>query len=209
MENFNSDLTDQIGKMSQTEWIIFGLAVICYIPLIIAVITSRDPDGKKNGAGQNFYTFILWLILDIIQLICTILANGTYVQFLAFAPCAAIVTILLIKHRKKINDFEIFISIFIFICVVIWLTVGSKQAIIFETICQVVAGFPLLKDTWAAPEKFTKTLLPLFGFMVMYILILCTIPNFSIEHALFPGALLVYTFISFVFITRGLKLKSI
>ncbi len=119
MEKFISDLTDQVGKMTLMDWVIIGLAVLCYIPIIWAVVTSRNPDGTKNGAGQNFYTFALWLILDFIQMVCTFLENGTYVQFIAFIPCAVVITILLLKHRKKINNFEIFISIFIFICVVI------------------------------------------------------------------------------------------
>ena len=95
------ELLNQLENLTTADWVIICGVLIAYTPLILAI--AKD---KVNGAGQNFYTWILWLTLDIAQLISTILAHGTYVMFLAFIPCCFIATLLVRKHRKPINDFE-------------------------------------------------------------------------------------------------------
>jgi hypothetical protein len=98
------------------------------------------------------------------------------------------------------SDFEKIVLALVSICIGIWIFFGKNEAIIFETICQVVAGLPLLKDTWKKPEDFKWTLIPLSGFVLLYIIILNTIPNFSFEHALFPTTMLIYTSATMFFI---------
>ncbi|MES2930945.1 MAG: hypothetical protein V4665_04145 [Patescibacteria group bacterium] len=183
--------SDQLHELEAVDWIIICLAIIAYIPLAIAIIKD-----KEKGAGQNFCTWVLWVILDIVQFICTVLAGGTYVMFFAFIPCASIIMCLVFRYRKKMDDFEKIIAVLVFLCIVIWLLFGEYWAIVFQTLSQIIAGLPLLRDTWRKAKEFRKTLLPLSIFAIVHLLCILRKDGWSVEHTLFPAALEIFTLVS-------------
>lgn len=186
-----NEIINQLSALRAVDWLIICTAIASYVPLLRAVYKD-----KEHGAGQNFCTWILWVALDVIQCICIILAHGTYVMFLAFIPCATIMNFLTFKYRRKMTSFEKRVAWLTGGCVIIWVVFGGMVAIVFETIAQAIAGFPLLKDTYTQTHKFKKTFWPLWGFVVVHLLSFFRVKGFSIEHTLFPAVMLVITLAS-------------
>ena len=81
-------------------------------------------------------------------------------------------------------------------CVVIWIMFGGMVAIVFETIAQAVAGFPLLRDTYRETYKFKKTFWPLWGFAIVHLISFFRVKGFSVENTLFPAVMPVITLAS-------------
>ena len=158
-------LYNQLAQLQTVDYIIICLAVIAYIPLWIAIIND-----KEHGAGQNFWTWILWFILDVTQFASIYAAGGLWVMFIAFIPCCFTTTLLVSKNIRKITPFEKKIAVLVALCIGIWITFGAIWAIVFQTISQLVGGLPLLKDTFQKPSKFKKTLLPLCIFLIVHII---------------------------------------
>ncbi len=185
------NIINQLESLTTVDWIIICTIVVAYLPLMWAI-----HNDKKDGAGQNFYTWILWLVLDIAQITSTIMAHGTYVMFLAFIPCCAFTTVLVSKHRKPINSFEWAAVILVIICIPIWIVLGSIWAIIIQTFAQTVAGVPNLVNTWQKPSKFKKTLFPLFIFLIAHAISFYRKTGLAVEDTLFAGVMFVFTFAS-------------
>ena len=185
------ELLGQFTALHPIDWVIISGLVLCYIPLIQAIVKDT-----QNGAGQNFYTWVLWVLLDLIQLISIYIAHGTYVMFLAFVPCALLVTLLLAKHKKKITRFEIIIIILVLTCVIVWKIFGEITAIVFSTISQLIAGLPLLVDTWKRPQEFRATIGSLCGFLIMHVISLIGGVDWSIKHRFFASMMFLYTLAS-------------
>ncbi len=191
------DLLNQLKNLQAVDWLIICTAVIAYIPLWIAI--AKD---KEHGAGQNFYTWILWFILDISQLTSTMLAHGTYVMFLAFAPCCLATLLIVRKHRKPIDPFEKAAVVLTILCIPTWACMGEIWAIVIQTTAQVIAGLPLLRDTWREPAKFKKTLFPLSIFTVVHLISFYRKSGWTIEDTLFPFVMLIFTLLSMLPIVK-------
>lgn len=185
------EIINQLNALQTADWLIICTVIIAYIPLWKAI--HKD---KENGAGQNFYTYVLWLILDIAQPISIAIAGGVYVMFFAYAPCCLFAVILLRKHRKPINVFEKVVIVLTITCIPIWVFYGEIWAIIIQTVAQVVAGLPLLRDTWSRTSEFKKTLFPLFLFAIAHLISFFRREGWSIENTLFPTVMLMYTILN-------------
>src|SRR3989344_6882632 len=194
-------------ELSFFDWVIIVMGVVAYLPLIQAMLKD-----KKHCAGQNFYTWILWFLLDVILLIVTILEKGNYASLLIFVPMSFIATAISFKYRTKMPDFEKLVSLLVFLCVVIWLTSNEYYAIIFATISQIVAGLPILKDTWKNPEKFKETFFSLGVFVLVHLLMVLNKPEWSVKDTLFSGVMLIFTALEmlpiFIEIKRQQKNKN-
>ncbi len=180
-----------LTEMTPLDWVIIIMGVFAYLPLIRAMLKD-----KEHCAGQNFYTWILWFFLDVILLIVTILEKGNPISLFVFVPASCLATIISFKYRTKMPNFEKWMSVLVFLCIIIWLTSDEYYAIIFATISQVIAGLPILKDTWKKPEKFITTFFPLFLFLIVHSLMLLNKPELSVKNSLFSGVMLIFTIIT-------------
>ena len=179
-----------IKKMTSMDWIIYVCTVLCYLCLVIGII-------KNKGKGQNFYTWVLWFILDIILLTTTYDEKGKSIVMIF--PCllgSFSISLLLIKKRVWTKE-ELVTSILIFITVVVWLSVSDLYGIIFAVISQLIAGWPLTKECYKHPEP-GWTLIGYVLFIISCILMIFQDSELGLWDKLFPIALGLQTVVDII-----------
>lgn len=123
-------------------------AIPLYIPILIGIWS-----GKSN---QSFATWILWVGLDIIALIATILQNGSYLLLAVYCIGGTSVWMSLLWHKKYVwGKTEWFTLLLVLVCLCIWMLSSSWWALFASTIAVVISGAPQVKDSWKKPDRFT------------------------------------------------------
>ena len=181
-------IVEIIQKMTSIDWIIFAVTTIAYLILIADIFIN-------NGVSQNFFTWLLWGVLDSILLITTYKENGADIAIIfSCAMCSFLVAICLALIKKiKWRKSESRIFSLLVATVVIWLWSGSNLVgIIFAITSEMIAGIPLMRSSWKNPGS-RLTLASYLCFFISYIISIYNSPNWDIENVLFPLSFLIYS----------------
>jgi hypothetical protein len=171
-----------------TDFIIFIITISAYIIMVIGI-------KKNNGKGQNFFTWLLWTVLDILLLITAILEKSSSAILILSCVIGSFITTLFLISYKKMNWtwHETFTLITTVTFVILWIYSQSNLlGLILMVIAQLIAGWPLMRESWINPES-KYNLASYLVFMFGYILTIYSSPNLEIQNILFPVAFLIYT----------------
>lgn len=161
-----------------------AVALLTYLPLCWGIL--------RGNTKQNMATFILWGLLDAVVAGSIILQRGNFALPLfytigAFAVVACLFTVRYLKWTR----FETLISALVFVCIVVWTTVGSEMATLVSTLAMVIASIPQIVDTWKKPLEFP--MLSYVGFSTANFLGILAGENWSIAERLYPTTCTVLT----------------
>lgn len=180
-------IVEIIQKLTAIDWIIIAVTLVAYLILVADIL-------KNFGRSQNFFTWILWGILDSILLITTHREKGSDLPLVlscvlgSFSIAFVLLFVKKIKWRKK----ERRILILVITTTIIWIWSESNQVgIIFAVLSEMIAGIPLMRASWKNPGS-RLTLASYLFFIISYALSIVTAPNWNIEHVLFPISFLIY-----------------
>jgi uncharacterized membrane protein len=163
---------------------------------------------KNKGKGQSFFSWFLWLILDIVLFIPTLGKDGKSIFMLMASMLGSIfISFLLLKIKKvKWKENEWISLSLILLTLVIWAVSSDKNVvIIFGIISQIIAGWPLTKESWLDPRP--KWTLVGYLLFVLGCIFLLTLENnvftkFKLEDHLFPIALGLQTIVDIIPLVR-------
>ena len=170
------------------DFVIFVVTIIAYIILIVDIL-------KNNGISQNFFTWILWAILDGILLITIYEEEGADLPIVAGCVLGSFFVAIFLLFVKKIKwtKNESWILLLVITTVSIWLWSGSNVVGIISAVAsEMLAGIPLMKASWKTPGS-QLTLASYIFFIISYILSIYNSPDWQIENVLFPVAFLIYS----------------
>lgn len=189
----------QIPVASQLEWTIFYDTILAYIILNIGIHIT-------NAKGQNFFTWLLWSILDFVLYIMIKEEKGLATMLVFACVIGSFGTsIHLFRYKKKwTRDEWRTLSFVITLLILMIFSDEDRTIIIFAVISEMVAGWPLLKETWKDPDDSGYTLLSYMVFLLGYILTIYksfikypieeALGNVFVENILFPLSFIVFSF---------------
>lgn len=181
-------IVEIIQKMTSIDWVIFAVTIVAYLILIIDILSN-------NGRGQNFFTYLLWGILDSILFITSYAEKAHDLAIIAGCTFGSFLTAisLLFVMKIKWSEKETWILILVFITTVIWLWSKSNLVGIITAVgAEIIAGILLMEESWKRPGS-RLTLASYLLFLASYILSISSAPNWDIENVLFPIAFLIYS----------------
>lgn len=168
--------------MNTFAWAGGLLAFLLYIPLIRGIL-----NGKVK---QNFAAWFLWVSLDTILLVSTIIEKGNFLLLVFYVIGGSLVTAsLLYKKLFKWTWFEWFILALVIICLVVWNMSGSKTAIVASTLAVFIAGVPQIVESWIKPDR--QSGLIYMGYVVANFLSLLGGKGWTIEERFYPATCVV------------------
>lgn len=188
-------------KLRPIDWTIIGIGLACYIPLTYAIFTY-------DGAGQSFATWIMWSVLDLISLYVALKNKKSYPVILAFTIGGIVITTSLILKQKIFWDNE---ATIVSLAVLLSMSAGYYYvevkknlywATIWTTVAQIVAGIPLILQTYQHPDS--SVLLPYSGFLIINVLSLISADAWTIEDRFFSGCFTVSNIIILIPLIREL-----
>jgi hypothetical protein len=153
------------------------LALLLYVPLIRIVL---------KGGEQSFATWLLWVLLDAIAMVSTILEKGNSLLLIFYVIGGSTVTVLLLyKKLFKWTWFEWLILTLVIICLVVWKAGGSGTAIVASSLAVFIAGVPQIVELWQKPSKEIGCVY--LGYAVAALLSLLGGQGWTIEERFYPG----------------------
>lgn len=177
----------------------FGVTICAFAILDWGIV-------KTKAKGQNFFTWLLWSIFDLILYIKIKEENGlSTILVFTFVIGSLSTSLLLFRYKKKWlksdNKTLYLVAILFFL---LFVPNSERTIIIIAIISEVIAGWPLLKETWKNPDESGYTLASYMFFLLGYILTI--IENFVIypideifgiifiENMMFPLVFIIYSF---------------
>lgn len=191
-------------EMTNADWLIFTVTFLAYFFITLGVKVNK-------GEGQSFFSWALWIVLDIILFIPTYWKDGKAIFMIMPSILGSIfISYLMIRMKKMKWGKDEWLSIFLVLITMLiwWLSSNNNIVITFSVISQVIAGWPLTKESWTNPRpKYTLTgyLLFILGCIFLLTLENNVFKNFILEDHLFPIALGLQTIVDVV----PLLIKSI
>jgi hypothetical protein len=168
------------------------IGLFAYVPLFVSIY---------NGKKQNFATWLLWSILDIILVSSLILQGGNYLLSLGYTIGAIAITILLISKKFVTwTWFETMITALAIVCMTIWWMSGPQAGTIASSLALAVASIPLQIHAAKHPESMPT--LPYAFFLLANILSFIGGISWTIEERFFPGSSIVVTLLMLLLILR-------
>jgi len=191
--------------MTNIDWLILITTFFSYVFIYLAV-------RKNKGRGQSFFTWGMWLVLDIILLIPTIEEGGkSSLMIYASILGSFFISLFLFKLKKIEWEINEWISFALIIAmVVIWyFSKNNDFVIVCGVASQVAAGMPLTVKSWQEPEP--KYILG-YSFFVLGCIFSLTLEKsafekLSLEDHLFPAVLGVQTIAEIIPLVKKLKRK--
>ena len=185
-----------IEEMTDVDWLIFTTTSFSYFFIYLAV-------RKNKGRGQSFFTWVMWLVLDVILLIPTIKEDGQSSLMLGASIIGSFsISIFLLKLKKVEWSWSEWMSFsLIVLMILIWFLSSNNNIVIAcRVISQVIAGLPLTMKSWQEPEP---GYILGYSFFILGCIFLLTLENnafksFSLENHLFPVALGLQTVIELI-----------
>jgi hypothetical protein len=155
------------------------VGLLANIPLFIAVY--------KGDVKQNFSTWILWTILDIITTIAIIEQDGNYLLSGVYVFSSFAMSILLFS-KKEIgwSAIDTVTTVCVFVCLFVWYVMGNKATTIASTTAVVISSFPLIKSTFLCPDPKATKVYSLF--IIASLLSLIGGKDVSVKESLYPAA---------------------
>jgi hypothetical protein len=140
----------------------------------------------KGAVKQNYLTWILWAILDVIVAATIIVQDGNYLLPVTYAIGSFVTFCLILRVGDKASWswFETTIVFLVFASIFIWHSSGSKIATIASTSAMLIAGIPQLVDAFKRPREMPMA--PYFGYFVANCLSVAGGKKWSIEERFYP-----------------------
>ena len=146
---------------------------------------------RKGQVIQNFTSWILWAILDIILAAAVIHQNGNW-PFIATYVLGCI-TVASTVYKTSIIQwtwYENLITGLVILCMVVWAISGAWTATIAGTFAVVVAGIPQLKDVWKKPKE--NSIFIYLGFLAGNIFSTAAGKDWSVEERFYPASMVLF-----------------
>lgn len=169
------------------------LAILSYL-LSIYGISFYIRDTLRGKTKPNRVSWAMWAIAPLIGAGAALVVHAdpwtTFRTFLAgFLPLIVfVISFFNTKSYWQLTNFDKLCGIFSFVAILIWLMLDSPLlAIIFAIIADTLASLPTIRKAWTHPE--TETKITYTASFISFILILPSVPNWSIENTAFIAAL--------------------
>ena len=168
------------------DFTIFIVTIIAYI-ILIADIRIHD------GISQNFFTWLLWGVLDSILLVTAFKEKSADLPIIAGCVLGSFSTTISLWKKIEWTEDETRDLILVIITVIIWKFSHSDLiGLICAVISEIIAGIPLMKSSWKIPGS-QLTLISYLTFIASYVLSIVNSPDLKVENLLFPVAFLIYS----------------
>ncbi len=159
------------------------VGLVANIPLFIAV---------WKGLKQNFSTWILWTMLDVITTIAIINQHGNYYLSGIYVFTSLAMSILLFTKKEiswQLTD--TLTAAGVLLCLVVWYFMGDKATTIASTTAVVISAYPLIKDTFFNPDPDATKVYCMFA--IASLLSLIAAKDTSVEECLYPAATMSFS----------------
>ena len=145
----------------------------------------------KDDVEQNFATWLLWALLDLIAALSILFQGGNHTLpfFYAFWGMM-IAAILLYKKQLTWSWFETLVVSLVIICVIVWALSGSRIATIASTTAVAIATFPQFLAAWKKPETAGHPMIWV-GYTIANVLSLYGGKTWTVEERFYPGVCVV------------------
>jgi len=122
------------------------IALLLYYPLVKGIL--------KGTVEQSFATWILWVALDVILLVATVIQHGNFALVACYCFGGTLVTSTLIYKRQfNWSWFESSILAMVVVCLIVWYLNGPKATTVASTIAVAISGLPQLRNAWLRPDR--------------------------------------------------------
>lgn len=155
------------------------IGLLVDLPLVIGIL--------NGNIKQNFVTYFLWGVLDLVIFASIIFQNGHnfWLSFFYAVGSFIVAIFLVFKGQTKWTWIESMVVILIIICMFIWWQIGSKAANIAAVIALGIASIPQIFDTIKNPN-FTPTGL-YFVYSLASLLSFIAGENWNVKDKLYSG----------------------
>jgi hypothetical protein len=163
-----------------------------------------------RGLKQNFATWILWSLIDVVATLSTLIEKGNFLLPVTYAAGSLLIamTVFFRFGMKRISwgPNETMTAVLVVICLVAYEIFGGIAGIVVSTISVGIAGIPQLYDFWVDPWH--APFLAYFGFFAANILSTIGGTNWSLEERYYPFFCSVTCFVVVLVIARRWWLKD-
>ncbi|MES2224530.1 MAG: hypothetical protein V4478_00920 [Patescibacteria group bacterium] len=168
------------------------VGLVANIPLFIAV---------WKGLKQNFSTWILWTMLDVITTIAIINQHGNYYLSGIYVFTSLAMSILLfVKKEISWGLTDTVTAVGVCICLIVWYFMGDNATTIASTAAVVISAYPLMRDTFISPDPGATKVYCMF--IVASLLSLLAAKDTSVEEWLYPAATMSFSAVLTIFSIR-------
>ena len=184
-------------------WILSGslLAFLTYFPLWKQIRSDEDE------VEQNFLTWFLWGILDLIIAIALIIQGGNFLLVSVYAAGGLVSAFFIWRiNGFSWTWFDLFVVFLVFVSMVIWYHSGEWMATIVSTIAMLIASIPQLVDAWKKPEN--MPLVAYFSYFVANVLTTVGGQDWSVKERFYPATCAVLCLLFVLFAARRFYLES-
>lgn len=150
--------------------------------LYMVVITA-----KGTGEGLSLSTFALWSALAWITGFTMLKEKANPTVPMIYGVGATTTTlVLLYKGRYGWSGFDTIIAVLVGLCIALWLTKGSRWALVLSVVAAVIAAIPFTLLTWESPAN--SPIVPNSGFLLTNLLAFISAKAWTLEDRLYSGA---------------------
>jgi len=176
------------------------IGMLAYVFLISDLIKSK--------VKQNFFSFLLWAMLDTIATVTTIFKGGNYWLPLSNALGGVIVGIVLaIKKQVSFSWVEVLTAVLVIICLIVWHFSGPKAGIISSSLAVVIAGIPQIVETYKTPSMTPTGVYVIF--LTANILSFIAGRNWTIQERFYSGCTVLLCLVIVLFSTPKFQKKTL
>ena len=161
-------------------------SIVVFISIVIGyILLIKGIHSDKEGAGQSFASYMLWLVLDIIMLLGVLKGHANPVLYFTYSVGTAFVVVwLAIQKKYSWSSIETMTLILVAICVYVYFSSDARHSIVASCVSIDIAGVPLMIKIYREPNKvpIKSFILFVFGSLVL----VSSAPSCDIEHLFSP-----------------------
>ena len=162
------------------------LAVLSVVVGALAYLYMVVTTAMGTGEGLSLTTFGLWSALAWITGFTTLKQKANpAVPMIYGAGATATTLVLLYKGRYGWSGLDTMIAVLVGLCILLWLTKGSKWALVLSVAAAVIAAVPFVAMTWKVPAN--SPIIPNSGFLLANILSFASAKAWTLEERLYSG----------------------
>ena len=156
----------------------------------------------KGKTIQNFTTWLLWALLDIVIAASVIYQGGNWPFIITYVLGCIAVAVTVYKKSSVIQwtGYETFVTVLAIVCMLVWSVSGARTATIAGTVAVIIAGIPQFDDIWRKPEE--NSILVYTGFLIGNIFSTAAGKDWSVEERFYPATCTVFCLIFILVLAR-------
>lgn len=132
-----------------TETLLVGASLVTALVTYVFLIKGLLRDGLE----QNFATWFLWALLDLIAALSMMFKGGNYQLALFYTFFGSLVAgLLLYKRQFNWGRLETAVTFLVLFCLAIWATSGHRAATVASTMAMAIATTPQIIAAWKKPS---------------------------------------------------------